>query len=226
MEDTIAKSAWHHACNQDCLAPRRTFDLSQPIDLGLNSKDSLMVADDGAAVFTTPLSYHGSVTDSMDDNYHCNKSAIAFPAKHKYSVRLMSAGNLSNQHGDMAPIRPTRVFMPFFKSIKRQGPLEADEQFDVDEEELERTLSLGTAEKLRDAGIPAMQSLLDMQDNYLSPRMRHHPCLPIGLSALSFDMKKGLLCAAGFCRKSFMTLSFVLVTFVCIDSFAMKSALQ
>ena len=49
-------------------------------------------------------------------------------------------------------------------------PCGADEQFDVDEEELERTLSLGTAEKLRDAGVPAMQSLLDMQDNYHSPR--------------------------------------------------------
>lgn len=56
--------------------------------------------------------------------------------------------------------------------------LAADEQFDVDEEELERTLSLGTAEKLRDAGLPAMQSLLDAQDNYVSPRMLCHNSLP------------------------------------------------
>ena len=47
---------------------------------------------------------------------------------------------------------------------------DADEQFDVDEEELERTLSLGTAEKLRDAAVPAMQSLSAVQEVGMSQR--------------------------------------------------------
>ena len=47
----------------------------------------------------------------------------------------------------------------------------ADEQFEVDEEELERTLSMGTAEKLRDANIPAMQNLYEVQNGFASPRM-------------------------------------------------------
>lgn len=47
----------------------------------------------------------------------------------------------------------------------------ADEQFDVDEEELERSMSLGTAEKLRDANAPAMRSLYDAENGFASPRM-------------------------------------------------------
>ena len=39
------------------------FDLSQPIDLGIGSK-SLLMADDGASVFTTPISYHGNIPES------------------------------------------------------------------------------------------------------------------------------------------------------------------
>lgn len=54
-------------------------------------------------------------------------------------------------------------------SLSKSCALIADEQFDVDEEELERTLSLGTAEKLRDAGIPAMESLLEAPEAYVSP---------------------------------------------------------
>lgn len=48
----------------------RTFDLSQPIDLGLNSKDSLMIADDSAAVFTTPLSYNGDLDTRLAQFVH------------------------------------------------------------------------------------------------------------------------------------------------------------
>ena len=60
IELLLARRAWH-THTEKCSLSCRTFDLSQPIDLGLNSKDSLMIADDGAAVFTTPISYHGNL---------------------------------------------------------------------------------------------------------------------------------------------------------------------
>ena len=66
-------SVWEHLISCGC----RTFDLSQPLDLGLNTRGSLMMAEDGAAFFTTPISYNGGNSLLV-----CNPQAFSSPLFH------------------------------------------------------------------------------------------------------------------------------------------------